>query len=363
MIVFDTEEFSDYFNQKLHSFLVTEYIEMRDPDDPYDSLDLFFPDYLLREQQEKCLLVATDLYHWSGDNFRHILTPFHQYGLYNFLQYLEDYRNDDRSQFDNIYYNDAEDLELIKKEWNLLNKEDYKELFTTIKGFRKFMHDIGTMIDHCFEDIDFITFPYLLGNASASEMSSVPQGLIHSYSELLPRDIAQYYKQLQGHQNDEISLFHDLRYIINEFSHNVKYKNQYKLFWNDKMPLGELDAHTRIEAILLAYFQKSKVVIDREVDIGTGKIDFRLSKYPSEKVLIEVKLASGRNLLHGLTKQLAHYMDAERCLEAFYLIICYTDDEVRKGEEFLAQLPIMPGRQIDVKILDVRHKTSASKLR
>jgi len=362
MIVFDTEEFTDYFNKKIHDFLTTEFIEMRDPDDPYDSVDLFFPDYLLREQKDKCLNAATDLYYWSGDNFKHVLTPFHKYGLYTFLQYVENYRNEDRQQFDNIYYNDLEDVKAIEKEWDLLNKEDYEELFTSIKGFRRFMHDIGMMNDHCFEDIDFVTFPYLLGNAVASEMDSVPSGLAEHYSDLLPQDIAQQYRQLHGNKSG-ISLFDDLQYILDELSHNVKYKSQYKLFWNDNVPLIEIDTCIRLEAIFLAYFQKTKVIIDREVDIGTGKIDFRLSNNLSEKVLIEVKQGGSQGLLRGLVKQLVHYMDAEKCLEAYYLIVCYTKEEVQKSEKFLSQMPVIPNKRIDVKILDVSHKITASRLR
>jgi len=361
MIVLDTEEFADYFNKKIHSFLTTEFFEMRDPDDPYDSLDLFFPSYLLREQKDKCLSTALDLYYWSGDTFKHSLTPFHQYGLYNFLQYVEDYRNDDRQLFDHIYYNNAEDVEAIKKEWGLLNKEDYEEVFTTIKGFRKFMHDIGMMIDLCFDDIDFITFPYLLGNTAVNKMGSVPSELLEDYSDLLPRDIAKHYQQL--HEDEGMSLFDDLRHIFDELVHNVKYKSHYKLFWNDKMPLRELDVHTRLEAILMAYFQRSEVVIDREVDIGTGKIDFRLSKYPLEKVLVEVKLASSRDLARGLVKQLAHYMDAEKTYEAYYIVICYTEEEVQESKKLLGLMSEIPNKRIDVKILDASRKITASKLR
>lgn len=362
MIYFPDINFSEYFNKKIHDFLATEFIEMRDPDDPYDSLNLFFPDYLLRHKKDKYLSIAEDLYHWSGDDFIHKLTPLHQRGLYSFLQHMESYRNDDRQQFDNIYYNDSTDIKAVKQEWNRLNKEEYEILSTTVKGFRRFIHDIGTMIDHCFEDIDFITFPYLLGNAPDEHRVPEVADLANYYSDLLPGDIANEY-ELLGRNKNNSTLLNDVGTALDQIAHNTLYRDHYKLFWDKNIPLNEVNICIRLEPILFAYFQKSGVEIDREVSTGTGRIDFRLRKNPEEVVLLEVKLGNSESLQSSYTKQLVHYMDVEMCLNAYFIIVCRSKDELQKGERFIDNTPNTPGKNIVVKLLDVTHKIPPSKLR
>lgn len=363
MIHFSETDLSDYFNRNIHMFLTTEYIELRDADDPYDSLDLFFPKYMLREQKDKCLSIAEDLYYWSGDNFTHKLTPIHESGLYNFLLRVQEYKSDIGRDFDDIYYNNSDDTKAVKQAWDQLDKESYRDLFTTIKGFRRFIHDIDTMINYCFEDIDFITFPYLLGNAPDDHRTPAIVDLASYYSDLLPIDISKEYEQL-GKDSNSSSLFENTGTILDQLSHNVTYRNYYKSFWNkDSEPLGEVDICARLEPILFSYFQGTEVEIDREVDTGIGKIDFRLKRYPTETVLLEIKLGNSKNLLAGYTKQLTHYMEAERCLNAYYVIVCRNHEELKKAEKFVKNRPPLIDRKITIKLLNVAPKISPSKLR
>lgn len=119
-----------------------------------------------------------------------------------------------------------------------------------------------------------------------------------------------------------------------------------------------------LENIMDAYFYKQKIDISREVITGDGKVDFKLyrSDPVDEKLLIEVKMAKTADLRKGYEKQLTEYMHSSQYDNAFYLVACYTDEEIEKVEKFRQEniCTDMFQMYINISILDLRKRKPVS---
>jgi hypothetical protein len=61
--------------------------------------------------------------------------------------------------------------------------------------------------------------------------------------------------------------------------------------------------------------------ISPEADLGNGPVDFKFSRGADFKVLVEIKLSTNSNLVHGYTRQLEIYKRADDTRAAIYLVI------------------------------------------
>ena len=59
----------------------------------------------------------------------------------------------------------------------------------------------------------------------------------------------------------------------------------------------------------------------KEGNNGRGPVDFKLSRGGGDKIVVEIKLTSNSQLLHGIDVQLPIYMKQEKTKQAIYLII------------------------------------------
>lgn len=73
--------------------------------------------------------------------------------------------------------------------------------------------------------------------------------------------------------------------------------------------------------IASAYCEANDLDLSPESDGGRGPVDFKVSAGFAGKVLVEVKLTSNQQLLHGFQKQLPIYQEAERACRGIYLVI------------------------------------------
>jgi hypothetical protein len=73
--------------------------------------------------------------------------------------------------------------------------------------------------------------------------------------------------------------------------------------------------------IAQAYCEANDLDLSPESDGGRGPVDFKVSAGFVGKVLVEIKLTSNPQLLHGFQKQLPIYQTSERALRGIYLVI------------------------------------------
>ena len=110
--------------------------------------------------------------------------------------------------------------------------------------------------------------------------------------------------------------------ICKHFKQLVEKNGLWKLLYDDKnKPKHENAAQLLLFGIADAYCTANGIDISREVNNGQGPVDFKFSEGAQNKILVEVKLTSNQQLIHGISKQLPIYMEQENTRKAIYLII------------------------------------------
>ncbi len=93
------------------------------------------------------------------------------------------------------------------------------------------------------------------------------------------------------------------------------------LYEANEKPKKEEAAQKLFYGIADAYCEANNIDISREVNGGRGPVDFKFSKGYKKRVVVEAKLTTNNQLLHGFEKQIQEYQKAEKTKEAIYLII------------------------------------------
>ncbi len=119
--------------------------------------------------------------------------------------------------------------------------------------------------------------------------------------------------------------------IIEKFIFLVEHRGLNKELYKDNgNPRHEATAQRLFFAIAYSYCEANSIEISPEIDTGTGQVDFKLSRGPEAKVLVELKLSTNPNVEHGYRVQLEEYKTSERTMRAFYVVI----DVGRMGKKF-----------------------------
>lgn len=362
MILFPTE-FSRYFNHTIHKFLTSEYIELRDPENKYDCLDEFFSDDLLHEQPDECFAAAEDLYYWTRDEYEHDMSAIHEMALYNFLHHISALQDDLQCEFYKIYYDEDEDRRQINALWNTQNKRDWQGLADTKKEFTEYIHDLDTIIGHCFDETDFFLLPKLANQRRKGDTRlETLMGIdFNQYKDILPRDIRTQY---EAGQLGRETLFDIIGKMLVKIAHGIDMKGWSKEFWDiDGKPVGEKKIQEALERHFSLYLHdKPHIDISRESDIGTGRIDFKFHDNYKDLVVAEIKLGS-RNLQQGLVKQLPHYMDAVESRYGYLVVVCYTKQDLGRYRKLIESTKSLDDKLIGICLFDATKKPPASKLR
>lgn len=128
---------------------------------------------------------------------------------------------------------------------------------------------------------------------------------------------------------DLASLKDQVFFILNKFKWFVESKGTWKMFYQKevtenkesyKRPLSEdhIQRAFHIVAELLA--DKFSIDVTPEADTGRGTVDFKFSKGAS-KVLVEVKLSTHKEIVHGYEGQLSEYITSETPVYSYFLVV------------------------------------------
>ncbi len=152
--------------------------------------------------------------------------------------------------------------------------------------------------------------------------------------------------------------------IVTQFRRNVEDNKLYELLYRDDgKPRKELYSQRLFYAIADAYCWANNVDLSREPNAGYGPVDFKVSSGYSGRVLVEVKLSSNPQLLHGFEVQLPIYQKSEATEESIYLIMRVTE----KYQAVTDLITLAEKRKADglkvpqIIVIDAWPKESASK--
>ena len=134
------------------------------------------------------------------------------------------------------------------------------------------------------------------------------------------------------------------------------------LYREDGEPHKEAYAQKLFSAIMRKQCENNDIDLSPETNNGRGPVDFKLSR-GTEKVLVEVKLTTNKQLIHGLETQLPIYMTQECSQRGIFLVfdVAKTDHARKKLMSIYSKLPKETKDRIRLVIVDATLKLSASK--
>ena len=122
-----------------------------------------------------------------------------------------------------------------------------------------------------------------------------------------------------------------IRDFIKEYINFIENNRGWKLLWNDTgVPKSEESAQLLFLGILKHYCKANDIDISKEVNVGRGPVDFKLSRGFNLRTLIELKLTKNTRFWNGLKRQLPTYLEAEDISFGFFIVIIYTDEDYKK---------------------------------
>ena len=169
-------------------------------------------------------------------------------------------------------------------------------------------------------------------------------------------------KLVADKKKDEHSLRQIVDQIIDHFKQLVENNGIDYLLWNDKTPRKEKAAQRLFFAVADVYCKANNIDISPEADSGGGPVDFKFSTGYNGRVLVELKLSSGK-MVHGYTVQIGVYEWAAKTFESIFLVI----DVGGMGEKLKTILDqknksvAKKKRVPDIVVVDAKRKPSASK--
>ena len=167
--------------------------------------------------------------------------------------------------------------------------------------------------------------------------------------------------------NSDDEFFNKILQLANYYKNFIELNSGYKLLWNEDSPRNEEDVQILFKGILDEHCRANNIDFNREVNQGRGPVDFKFSLGYSNRVLIEAKLAKNSHFWNGLKKQLPKYMQIDSCNFGIFLVIVYTDKDLKRISN-IQNITSETAREYNITlktvIVDARknNKISASKL-
>ena len=153
--------------------------------------------------------------------------------------------------------------------------------------------------------------------------------------------------------------------ICNKFKDLVENNKLYDLLYTDDgKPRKEKIAQLAFLSIAEVYCETNNIDLNQEVNSGRGPVDFKLSNGYDDRTLIEIKLTTNPNLLHGFNTQIQEYSKAEKTNKLIYLVIDNggSKNKVNELKKIYKENQEMRNKPLLI-IVDARPKNSASKFK
>lgn len=170
---------------------------------------------------------------------------------------------------------------------------------------------------------------------------------------------------LNGPSMDSSGLLKFVLSGVEQFQQYIEQNGGWQLLWNDDgTQRAEAAAQRLLLGILKHYCASNDIDISKEVDIGRGPVDFKFSRGTKARVLLELKKANNTRFWDGLTGQLPTYLTAEGIQEGVFLVIAYSDQDLKrcKGiQQILSDLNKKLPYQLTSKTISAIRPVSASK--
>lgn len=166
-----------------------------------------------------------------------------------------------------------------------------------------------------------------------------------------------------NNQTDLVALITE---VLDRFRHFIEDQRGWSLLWNDD---GTEKPEEAVQLLLLGvaqhYLRLFDVELDREVEMGRGPVDFKVTRGTSIRLIIEVKKAHNGRFWNGLDQQLPIYLQGDDCHEGWFVAVRYRSNKASAAR--MRDLPVRvrqaseaTGKQLNYSAVDGRPRRSAS---
>lgn len=152
--------------------------------------------------------------------------------------------------------------------------------------------------------------------------------------------------------------------ICAKFKEHVEVHGLWKNLYNPSTgrPFHEHFAQRIFFTIADVYCATSNLDLSPSSDGGRGPVDFKISSGYDARVLVEVKLSTNKDLIHGFEKQLPEYQKAEKTKKGKFLVLDFGTTPKRLENLFKNKNKHSSNRNLpEIIVIDARKKASASK--
>lgn len=167
---------------------------------------------------------------------------------------------------------------------------------------------------------------------------------------------------------DDAAFFATIERVVSEFQLYIEEQRGWKLLWNDDgTEKLEEAAQLVFLGIARSYCRANDIVVDREVYLGRGSVDFKFSNGYSRRALLEIKKLHNGKFWNGLTAQLPSYLKSDECDDGWFMSIQYRDEGASRKRlpRLQSEVRLAADRtrkNLRYKAIDARPKLSASEL-
>ena len=168
---------------------------------------------------------------------------------------------------------------------------------------------------------------------------------------------------------DETAFIAVIELVIARFRHFIEQSGGWKLLWNDghTKEKPEEAAQLLFKGIAQSYCATNDIVVDREVELGRGSVDFKFSNGYRRRAHLEVKKLHNGKFWRNLEMQLPTYLKADECDLGWFVTVRYKDGGASKrwltdGPALVREIGIANGLRLTPTTVDARPKKPASKL-
>lgn len=245
----------------------------------------------------------------------------------------------------------CEEIGIIRREINKIVGENWKKIKSADKK--------NFILNYIMKDSDNIEIVLKEYRNSNIEKYDFKKDKLGEY--IAPKKLKEILKEISLYKEDiEKKCSIDIvQEICNSFKGLVENNKLYDvLYTDDGKPRKEKIAQLLFLGVAEAYCRSNNLDVNPEVNSGRGPVDFKFSNGYDDRVLVEIKLTTNSQLIHGFNKQIEEYAKAEKTDKLIYLVIDNGGKE--KGIEKLKAMA-KENQSIKLILVDAKPKLSASR--
>ncbi|MBV1820428.1 hypothetical protein L0P54_10490 [Anaerosalibacter bizertensis] len=150
--------------------------------------------------------------------------------------------------------------------------------------------------------------------------------------------------------------------ICNKFKDLVENNKVSELLYVNNKPRSEKIVQRAFFCVAESYCAANNLDISPESDSGRGPVDFKMSR-GEDKTVVEIKLTTNNNLIHGFEVQIEEYAKAEKTENKIFMVVDNGGSQSRldKVKEIYKNKKDSEEKVPDLIVIDAIPKKSASK--